>query len=404
MQNTIVMDIGSRLLRIGIASDTYPCIVLERQIHQSVINQVQRHVKLLVSTFNDARFTLLQVVSPLHQNYSLDDIEWRSVFPSCAGIIHLDVHVASCFVPVTIHRQVSISVHVGHSNASVMCLADMRPAMGSASFRCSPFGGRLVTAYLRHLMLPTLRTLDIYNIAEQWSESVWEEIKVSTGFSLPALVDEELVRKIADVTHWVGKQCIVIPGWIRYACMEMFWNGKYQKSNEDPEDEQVKLLFDCWEECDISTMIASLLNAASVDMRSELVSNILLSGGATQTIGFKSRLYNELCDKLSKTKLSGLVKHVNIVSAPTHSNVLKNSGTNIHSSCIPWVGASLAGSISVPERSCVMSGEKFGTVINQSFEKSDILSYLFENNTIENPQTFRKNGWILNADEAWVQR
>ena len=424
----LVMDLGSRVIRIGVAGDPFPTQIHERDLTVLLDLQVKQCAHLLAAAMGEAGFTLLLLADssmPMHDR----DIDWKSVFANCMRVMYLDTHIAACLIPqlspaLSIGNvSAAMSLHVGASTASVMCVADWRPAMGGASIRSSPFSGNSVSLYLRYLLLPLIA--DIADAAE-WPDSVWEDLKLKACLTLPA---PESLLKVSDIEHSVGEYSFVVPGWVRQTCTELWWAGKCSANPKGSQvDGNIQTILDRWEECSLVSMMVNLLHAASVDIRQNLVSNIILSGGATQTIGFRARLRHELCIHLRQSKLSALEKYVNILNVPIHAplilsdidgNVVTSNDTHIHASCIPWIGASLAGSLFAHEkqRSSAPAIPQLIQGMNPIFERSangnkaDILSYLFaESNAALQPRSRQtlhnmyRTGWHCNADGEWEQQ
>ncbi|KAI9029787.1 hypothetical protein CLU79DRAFT_480677 [Phycomyces nitens] len=128
---------------------------------------------------------------------------------------------------------------------------------------------------------------------------------------------------------------LVIPGWIREHAAEILFS---------PTDEDLCSIEEC--------LLDSLLKVPG-DLRHELVSSIILTGGSSMMAGFQTRLHHNLVNKIKLakySKLSGLLQSVKFLDSPSRSDIFpKNSQA--------WVGGSLVGALQLSGQ--VVNREQF---------------------------------------------
>ncbi|OLL24751.1 Actin-related protein 10 [Neolecta irregularis DAH-3] len=120
-------------------------------------------------------------------------------------------------------------------------------------------------------------------------------------------------------------QSITIPGWIRSCTTEVLFEGYSPYADSD--------------EVSLPRAIVSSLNRLPIDIRSQLVDRILITGGTSNIPGLKTRISNEVKQSIS--------------SARFIKSDIADGGT------ISWVGGSLIGGLKIP---CVYEIKRDGFI------------------------------------------
>ena len=147
----------------------------------------------------------------------------------------------------------------------------------------SDLGGRDITNYLR-----TLLKQRGYSLTSSAEREIVRDIKERLCY---VALDPEKELKLAEKVSGMEKNYVLPDGENltigpeRFMAPELLFNPGVVGSEEAPLDE---LIYQMVQDCD-------------VDLRRELFSNIVLSGGTTMFPGLKERLYRELTDLVPDT-------------------------------------------------------------------------------------------------------
>lgn len=156
------------------------------------------------------------------------------------------------------------------------------------------FGGRQITDHLRRLMFE--RGYNFNNLNDHLS---LRKLKEETAY-VAVEYDEELAAKEADGSEATENFSLpdgqdVIVGKERFRCTEIIFNPAIVHS-EFPSAQE---------------LVVGSVRGCGIDIRKELLSNVVLAGGNTMFNGYAKRLQNEII-KL----FPGLFATVNVIEAP----------------------------------------------------------------------------------------
>lgn len=115
-----------------------------------------------------------------------------------------------------------------------------------------------------------------------------------------------------------------VPGWVRERAAEVLF---------EPGDEDEASIIECVEQCAVRL---------PMDLRREVLASVVLAGGTAMLPGFARRFQASLAAELAPHP--HLARSVRVLNAPQHEDAPMPM-PGLPSNLLPWIGASIAGSL-----------------------------------------------------------
>ncbi|KAI8853253.1 hypothetical protein BC829DRAFT_440224 [Chytridium lagenaria] len=232
----------------------------------------------------------------------------------------------------TAGKMSGLVIDSGHLETTVVPFYEGRPLLHN--LKTIPKAGQSVTHRLKLLIRNHGTPQDVHMDVDAVPPEMWEDMKARICFvgRFPQIMDvsgenRELVypyreraipytiyrSEVAGVTwRFGGGERVGVPGWVRERAAEILFEG-------DDDGESVGV--DC----------------CPIDIRTEMMENILLAGGTAMLPGFQARLLEHF-----KQLLETSPQYTKIKRLSTKVKIIK---TVFMSNCLSWIGGSLVGSI-----------------------------------------------------------
>lgn len=350
----IVLDLGSRVVRIGLSGDAEPRVLMDatalaEQVLQRPIAclwdldyQRTESTSLMQRRQADLVMGLTRILRVMYQDYLLTDPKLHRVLIVKSPIGIDAVQQALCHVLLENIRVPSVSfinthvlctlaagrtaalvVDVGYLETCVMPVFDGRPL--THLITTTPRAGRFLSEKLTLL----LRAYAKLSAAGETllTPSHVEKIKTQTlfvgepcdapTFSTVTPWDTHAFAK-AYSTHSTASAwtftthdgAVHVPGWIRERACEVLW----EHGDED--------------EMSIAECIVHVIRRLPMDLRRPLVSSIILAGGTSMLPHFRER-----CEKAVQKALPSALS----------PQILNGTHTWVANNVLAWTGGSMAG-------------------------------------------------------------
>ncbi|TPX30324.1 hypothetical protein SmJEL517_g06093 [Synchytrium microbalum] len=360
LDDKIVLDIGSLYIKCGFSGESRPRSIVPTCIHPYAnVLDGSRTVGELITLWNleiqndeieHLEDRIADLLYRIYQRELLVDPRQRKVILCESALLPMPAKRAitralfnvlqvpavtflssSWSALISCGKQTGLVVDVGYHEATVQAVYDGRPILHS--IKSIPHGGHALTARLADLIFSNTSDLIINNQPVELNPDssyticplqMWEDLKARylhvrpIGVSTTSIQDDWEQQK--PVVYGYENIRVTFPSWVCESACEVL----FEKDDDGM--------------CVAGIMLDALMNCPS-DTRTELLQNIVITGGTSCIHGFSYRLYHDLIRKMKESKRW---KELEFESK------VKFLKPVFPASVLPWVGASLVGSLKLP--------------------------------------------------------